>query len=398
MAYSKMLEATLQNLKSLAEKPLESASAMPKDMYISPDIYKLEIEYPSPASLGAVGRVPSRRDALEAPRERAAHLGRRARPALAGLGGDEQGDAGADHAEGRRRLRPRALALSVVVGRAGRAVREAVLPAHEAEGGAGAVAPARALRRGRRRRRRAPGSAYPPPPRPGLGRRRRLVHLPAVLVARPDDGPPGRRPADGRERAVHANRHDDVEAGDEAERPRDRHRRQVLLLRARARVRAARRRQLHVRDAVGLAADRLARLAVAGANVLRERAEEARRVVQQRQRRRHVDEVRRDVEPARLLRRRPVHHHVRAVVLRQRPALQLVGGLLGEKSVARRVAEADLDGAGRGGEDRKHLHPPCGVHTPFFTPSGPPDQQLRRRSFTAPPFFTARGATTRRVR
>ena len=44
MAYSKMLEATLQNLKSLAEKPLESASAMPKDMYISPDIYKLEIE------------------------------------------------------------------------------------------------------------------------------------------------------------------------------------------------------------------------------------------------------------------------------------------------------------------------------------------------------------------
>ena len=104
--------------------------------------------------------------------------------------------------------------LSVVVG-TGRAV-------------SGSISSARG--RGRRRRSRATACAggaaarraprfADPPPRPGLGRRRRLVHLPAG-IARPDDGPSGRRPADGRERAVHADRHDDVEAGDEAERPR----------------------------------------------------------------------------------------------------------------------------------------------------------------------------------
>ena len=38
------LAQTLAALKELAAKPLASATAMPKDMYISPSIFQLEIE------------------------------------------------------------------------------------------------------------------------------------------------------------------------------------------------------------------------------------------------------------------------------------------------------------------------------------------------------------------
>ena len=44
MPYSHMSATTLAALKELAAKPLASATAMPKDMYISPSIFQLEIE------------------------------------------------------------------------------------------------------------------------------------------------------------------------------------------------------------------------------------------------------------------------------------------------------------------------------------------------------------------
>jgi len=44
MPYSHMLATTLATLKKLADTPLALATAMPKDMYVSPDICGLEIE------------------------------------------------------------------------------------------------------------------------------------------------------------------------------------------------------------------------------------------------------------------------------------------------------------------------------------------------------------------
>ena len=44
LPYSHMSATTLAALKELAAKPLASATAMPKDMYTSPNILQLEIE------------------------------------------------------------------------------------------------------------------------------------------------------------------------------------------------------------------------------------------------------------------------------------------------------------------------------------------------------------------
>ena len=44
LPYADMSATTLVALKELAAKPLASATAMPKDMYVSPSIFQLEIE------------------------------------------------------------------------------------------------------------------------------------------------------------------------------------------------------------------------------------------------------------------------------------------------------------------------------------------------------------------